>query len=291
MTVDGIDPKGDFINFLDGQLGVVNPDKRQSVVELEQVAPGRYRGTFGARDEGVYLAGLTTRREQQSFGSQIVGTVVPYAQEYRELGANEGFLREVSELTGGGPLSDAKEVFTAEPAALPDSDGPVALAGGARDRGAGAGDRDAPGRPSSRAARVVEDKEVATMARRTGRRVQRMRGPMLGLLVGCALWAALGGAAWAKPRPVLILPYQSPPRPTRGSARPSPRRSSWRRRARPRSCRSTGAGPMQAARATAGGRRSGSEPAGPRARRQGRGRLPRRLPADGRTTGSRSRPG
>jgi uncharacterized membrane protein len=112
VTVDGIDPKGDFINFLDGQLGVVNPSKRQSVVELEQVAPGRYRGTFGAREEGVYLAGLTTRREQQNFGSQIVGTVVPYAQEYRELGANEGFLREVSELTGGGPMSDAKEVFT-----------------------------------------------------------------------------------------------------------------------------------------------------------------------------------
>jgi uncharacterized membrane protein len=112
VTVDGIDTKGEFINFLDGQLGVVNPDKRQSVVELEQVAPGRYRGTFAARDEGVYLAGLTTRREQQMLGSQIVGTVVPYAQEYRELGANEGFLREVSELTGGGPLGDPKEAFT-----------------------------------------------------------------------------------------------------------------------------------------------------------------------------------
>ena len=32
---------------------------------------------------------------------------------------------------------------------------------------------------------------------------------MLGLLVGCAVWVALGGAAWAKPKPVLILPYQS----------------------------------------------------------------------------------
>jgi adenylate cyclase len=47
------------------------------------------------------------------------------------------------------------------------------------------------------------------MARHTGRRVQRTHGPMLGLLVGCALWAALGGAAWAKPKPVLILPFQS----------------------------------------------------------------------------------
>jgi len=47
------------------------------------------------------------------------------------------------------------------------------------------------------------------MAGHTGRRVQRTHGPMLGLLVGCALWAALGGAAWAKPKPVLILPFQS----------------------------------------------------------------------------------
>jgi tetratricopeptide (TPR) repeat protein len=47
------------------------------------------------------------------------------------------------------------------------------------------------------------------MARHTGHQVQRLRGPMVALLVGAAVWAALGGAAWAKPRPVLILPYQA----------------------------------------------------------------------------------
>ena len=47
------------------------------------------------------------------------------------------------------------------------------------------------------------------MARGTGRWVQRMRGPMVGLLAGFALLAALGETAWAKTRPVLILPYQS----------------------------------------------------------------------------------
>jgi hypothetical protein len=41
-----------------------------------------------------------------------VGTVVPYAQEYRELGPNEVFLRELSELTGGGALGEPKEAFT-----------------------------------------------------------------------------------------------------------------------------------------------------------------------------------
>jgi len=112
VTVEGIDPRGEFINFLDTQLGVVNPDKRQLVVELEQVAPGRYRGVFPAREEGVYVAGLSQRKDQQMVGSQLVGTVVPYAQEYRELGANEALLRELSELTGGSALGDAREAFT-----------------------------------------------------------------------------------------------------------------------------------------------------------------------------------
>ena len=113
VTVEAIDQKGEFINFLESQIGVINPDKSQAVIELEQVAPGRYRGAFPARSEGVYLAGLSQRRDQQLIGSQIVGTVAPYAQEYRELGPNETLLREVSELTGGGGLGDAKEAFTA----------------------------------------------------------------------------------------------------------------------------------------------------------------------------------
>jgi tetratricopeptide (TPR) repeat protein len=36
-----------------------------------------------------------------------------------------------------------------------------------------------------------------------------MRAPLVGLLAGCALWGAFGGTAWAKTRPVLILPYQA----------------------------------------------------------------------------------
>ena len=113
VTVEGIDPKGEFLNFVDTQLGVVNPDKSQSVVELDQVAPGRYRGTFPAQAEGVYLAGLQYRKDQRMIGSQIVGTVAPYAQEYRELGSNESLLREISELTGGGTLAESREAFTA----------------------------------------------------------------------------------------------------------------------------------------------------------------------------------
>ena len=44
-------------------------------------------------------------------GSQISGLVVPYAQEFRDLGVDETLLRELAELTGGGALSQPRDVF------------------------------------------------------------------------------------------------------------------------------------------------------------------------------------
>ncbi|HEX9747889.1 MAG TPA: VWA domain-containing protein [Methylomirabilota bacterium] len=111
VLVDAIDPKGEFINFLDSQVGVVSPDKTRTVVDLEQIGPGRYRGRFPAGQEGVYLVGMAQRRADQMVGSQLAGLVVPYGQEFRDLGVDETFLRELSELTGGGVLSDPKDAF------------------------------------------------------------------------------------------------------------------------------------------------------------------------------------
>ncbi len=111
VLVDAIDPKGEFINFLDSQVGVVSPDKTRTVIDLEQIGPGRYRGRFPASQEGVYLVGMAQRRADQMVGSQLAGLVVPYGQEFRDLGVDETFLRELSELTGGGMLSDPKDAF------------------------------------------------------------------------------------------------------------------------------------------------------------------------------------
>ena len=111
VLVDAIDPKGEFINFLDSQVGVVAPDKTRTVIDLEQIGPGRYRGRFAAPQEGVYLVGMAQRRADQMVGSQLAGLVVPYGQEFRDLGVDEAFLRELSELTGGGVLAAPKETF------------------------------------------------------------------------------------------------------------------------------------------------------------------------------------
>jgi hypothetical protein len=111
VMVDAVDAKGEFINFLDAQVGVVAPNRERTVIDLEQVGPGRYRGRFPAPDEGVYLVGMAQRKGERVIGSQLAGLVVPYAQELRDLGVDETLLRELAELTGGGPLEAPKDAF------------------------------------------------------------------------------------------------------------------------------------------------------------------------------------
>ena len=109
--MDAVDPKGEFINFLDSQIGVVAPNRERSVVDLEQIGPGRYRGRFPAPQEGVYLVGMAQRKAERVVGSQLAGLVVPYAQELRDLGVDETLLRELAELTGGSALQEPQDAF------------------------------------------------------------------------------------------------------------------------------------------------------------------------------------
>jgi len=111
VIVDAVDSKGEFINFLDSEVGIVAPNRERSVIDLEQIGPGRYRGRFAAEQEGVYLVGIGQRKQERVVGSQLAGLVVPYAQELRDLGVDEARLRELAELTGGGPLGDPRETF------------------------------------------------------------------------------------------------------------------------------------------------------------------------------------
>ena len=98
VIVDAMDAKGTYINFMDAQVGIVAPNRERSVVDLEQIAPGRYRGRFPTTQEGVYLVGMAQRAEQRAASSQVAGLVVPYAEELRDLGLDEGLLKELADL-------------------------------------------------------------------------------------------------------------------------------------------------------------------------------------------------
>jgi len=111
VFVDAIDANGAFINFLETQIGIVAPDRSRSVIDLEQVGPGRYLGRFPANQEGVYLVGMTQRKGDRVLGTQLTGLVVPYAEELRELGPDENLLKELAEVTGGAELAAPGQVF------------------------------------------------------------------------------------------------------------------------------------------------------------------------------------
>ena len=111
ISVEGVTGQGEFLNFLEAQAGVIAPDKSRTVVDLRQVAPGRYEGEFPLRGEGAYLVGVVERREGKTLHSELGSLILPYGQEYQHLGVNLPLLKEVVDLTGGRLLEKAEEVF------------------------------------------------------------------------------------------------------------------------------------------------------------------------------------
>jgi len=112
IQLEAVDAKGEFVNFLEANAGVVQPDKTQAVLPLVQVGPGRYRGGFQAADQGAYLVGVAERKDQKMVGSEVASLVVPYSPEHRALSVNESLLRELTALTRGATPSEAKESFS-----------------------------------------------------------------------------------------------------------------------------------------------------------------------------------
>ena len=111
VRLEAVDEKGDFINFLNANTGVVLPDKTQQVSPLTQVGPGRYRGAFEATDQGAYLVGVSERKDQKLLGTEVASLVVPYSPEHRTLAANEGLLRDLATLSDGAVPTAPEQVF------------------------------------------------------------------------------------------------------------------------------------------------------------------------------------
>ncbi|MBI3075973.1 MAG: VWA domain-containing protein, partial [Deltaproteobacteria bacterium] len=111
VLVEATNDRGEFINFLDLQMGVINPGREGSAVNLEQIGPGRYRGTFETKDPGAYLIAIAQRKGQRVTGSQISSVVVPPSPELQHTGTNHTLLKELADVTGGRVVSEKADVF------------------------------------------------------------------------------------------------------------------------------------------------------------------------------------
>ncbi|MBI3946562.1 MAG: VWA domain-containing protein [Armatimonadetes bacterium] len=73
VTVDAIDEKGEFVNFLRVRANVVRPDMTATALPLRQTGPGRYEGEFEATAIGAYMVNVSRgaddgRRETEDGG-------------------------------------------------------------------------------------------------------------------------------------------------------------------------------------------------------------------------------
>ncbi len=102
ISVEAVDAKGNFRNFLNLDTLVVSPKGRQQVVRLEQTGPGHYEARFPTKEVGAYLMSL---RDLGSKQSQPLGLSVNYSPEFDDSEPNLSLLRRLAELGGGKILN------------------------------------------------------------------------------------------------------------------------------------------------------------------------------------------
>ncbi len=111
VTIDAVDREGKFVNFLDMNARVVDPEFAGADLGFEQTGPGRYQAEFPAERVGPYMVNVEYGEAGGAKGVSRTGVAVSYAPEYKDVDANEGLLRRLAEATGGRVLEVEDDVF------------------------------------------------------------------------------------------------------------------------------------------------------------------------------------
>jgi uncharacterized membrane protein len=105
ISVEALDDKGEYRNFLSLQTVVVSPRGERQTVRLEQTGPGHYEAHFPTKEVGSYLLNLLDVKDGKVRGSQVVGASINYSPEFSSPEPNFNLLKKLSEL-GRGRILD-----------------------------------------------------------------------------------------------------------------------------------------------------------------------------------------
>ncbi len=105
VVIEALDADAEYLNFLNLQARLIDPDQNASSLQFTQTGPGRYEATFDIEQTGQYITNIAVYQEGQYQGSIHSGVSMPFSPELRELETNEALLEEVAEITGGRILS------------------------------------------------------------------------------------------------------------------------------------------------------------------------------------------
>ncbi len=123
VVVTALDQDDEFLNFLQMNASVLDPNLKPVPLQMRQTAPGRYVGTFPADAAGNFFVNVVP---QAGAVPLTTGVTVPYSDEYRIRETNENLLRTLAAATprggeagGGYPPLDATDPAIAAEGANP----------------------------------------------------------------------------------------------------------------------------------------------------------------------------
>jgi uncharacterized membrane protein len=105
ISVEALDPQGNYRNFLNLETVAINPKGERQTVRLQQTGPGRYEGKFTAREVGTYQMNLMDIKDGQLRSAQTVGASVNYSPEFNATEPNLNLLQRLAESGGGRRLN------------------------------------------------------------------------------------------------------------------------------------------------------------------------------------------
>jgi len=101
ISVEALDPKGEFRNFLSLQSVVVSPKGERETVRLEQTGPGHYEAHFPTKEVGSYLLNVLEVKDGKVQASQAAGASVNYSPEFSATEPNVNLLKRLADTTDG----------------------------------------------------------------------------------------------------------------------------------------------------------------------------------------------
>ena len=116
ISVEALDEKGNYRNFLNLQTVVVSPKGERQTVRLEQTGPGHYEAQFPTKEVGAYLLEPDGQwRTGRPVAGQVVGASVNYSPEFTAGEPNANLLRRIAESrrrqgAGSGQIRDGQSV-------------------------------------------------------------------------------------------------------------------------------------------------------------------------------------
>jgi uncharacterized membrane protein len=105
FVVDVATDQNRFVNNLELITNVLLPSGADQKLVMQQIAPGRYAGTFPAEEIGPYYFSVYSRSGNDDAPPQTFGFGIPYTEEFNSTAVNDDLLESLASITRGRVLS------------------------------------------------------------------------------------------------------------------------------------------------------------------------------------------